>query len=169
MNERRLGTKMSTGITPAHMKSIFGIIQTTPLVDVAKSYGVLLEDLQLISQPQLWGLAGDKIRITTTLQAMVYGSLEIMGIPRIEVPAEYIAGWICAIVAPINRMSACAMFDRPRPAEALATGEEGVEGITGSQLFALVHQAEHYDPEQTDMIHDHIAEQMGRTLANTAG
>lgn len=158
------------GITFAHLSSIFGMIQTTTLSEIGQAYNVLVEDLQLLTQPALWGPGIDKNRMRNTLEAMIYGANDRMAIPRIEICAEYIAQWIFSLVSPANQMTACSFFDRPRPAEQLATGEQGSqgEGITGKQLFALVHQCGAHNQRQTQAVLEHVAEQMGRAAANVA-
>lgn len=107
--------------------------------DAVASLGVQKEDFRLVTGLSVW-LATDRVRVLNVLQSLLFGSLDLIGLPRITAPAEYIAAVIAVFVAPVNYMPACRFFEQSRPADDLALGAEAqrMESVTASQLHALV-------------------------------
>lgn len=88
----------------------------------------------------------DRGRIENTINDLIYGALDLQGLPRITVSAEHIAAVISFFASPVNFMVASVWCERK---EKLASHEDIVEGkpevecdhITASQLYALVTEA----------------------------
>ena len=75
------------------------------------------------------------------MDSVLFGALDVLGLPRFELPAEYIAAWIALLVSPVNYETACVWYHGAQPVENLAETPEIApiaEGITARQLFALV-------------------------------
>jgi hypothetical protein len=66
--------------------------------------------------------------------------MDSLGVPRFQVPAEWIAACIAIFVAPINIQVACRFFEVSQTAEATGRGVDEVDPCTAKQLFALVQQ-----------------------------
>ncbi len=80
------------------------------------SLGLSPADVELLTGQVPW-TGSDGLRVRRCLDAVVYGSLDIMGIARFEVSAEYLAAHICHYVAPRNYMAACSWSARVAPAD----------------------------------------------------
>lgn len=140
----------------AHFQTVEGVIAHMPLRDMAANYGLLLADLKLLTEHRLWTNAADRRRIKMTLEGVMMGALDLLAFPRIELPAEFIASWIVALVSPMNVMAACAMFDRPRRAADIASQEgpedSAYETVSPARLFALCHQIASRDPATVEAV-----------------
>lgn len=104
--------------------------------------GITPQDWGVLTQAQPW--RRDQLnRVMRTLTAVNYGVLEVMNIPKIQVPAEFVACAIAATVHPGNQMVACQWhaFERVTgvPVDDLAErNPAGYDPATPEQLFALV-------------------------------
>lgn len=108
------------------------------------SLGINQQDFELIAAPVPWQRANIP-RVMRTLNALLFGSLEILGMNKITVPSEYVAAVVSAIVAPANRMVACIWLAQERQtgvgalqASARAQLSTQLDPTSSDQLFALV-------------------------------
>lgn len=106
--------------------------------------GIRPEDFSLTSSYQPW-VRQDLARCMRTLNALTFGTLEVMGMPKIVVPAEYQAAIIAGFVAPPNRMAACIWLSQERQTGAGALESSArnqttsqLDPASADQLFALV-------------------------------
>lgn len=108
--------------------------------------GINKQDFELATQSIPW--RRDQIhKVMRTLNALIFGSLEVLGMPKIVVPSEYVAPIIATFVHPTNRMVACLWLSQERMTGAAAL-ELSARGQTASQidptsadeLFSLVVQ-----------------------------
>lgn len=82
--------------------------------------------------------------VMRTLLALIHGSLEIHGLPKTTIPAEYVAMVLVCTVRPGNMRNACAWLADERqsgaPIADLARGSEtaAITHVSQGQLFALV-------------------------------
>lgn len=83
--------------------------------------------------------------VMRTLNALMFGTLEQLGMPKITIPAEYVAAIVATYVAPGNRMIACVWLAQEHRTgvgalELSARGQQSKElaPATADQLFALV-------------------------------
>lgn len=108
------------------------------------SLGITDTQFKLVNGNQAW--RRDQLNnVMRTLNALIFGTLEVMAIPKIVVPAEYVAAIVATLVAPCNRMTACVWLSQERQTgvgalELSARGEQSatLQPASASQLFALV-------------------------------
>jgi|NOAtaT_7_FD_contig_123_36267_length_5352_multi_4_in_0_out_0_3 hypothetical protein len=108
--------------------------------------GITPEDYKLVTAETPWG-RGNRKKVTTTLEALMYGTIDQIGLARFTIPSEYVAAVVATFVAPINRQVACAFIAEAgktgaRAMDLAAQGLQAqtVDSTTPSQLFALVCQ-----------------------------
>jgi len=101
--------------------------------------GISEDDFEKLNGQTPW-IASDRNRVTQTLDALLCGTMDVIGVPRFQLPAEYIAGGIALFVAPINTHVACRFMEKVPSAEALGRGVDEAETCTAKQIFALVIQ-----------------------------
>lgn len=104
-----------------------------------ETFGVSVEDFRKLSGHAFW-IATDRTRMKATLEALLSASMDVVGIPRFQMPAEYIAAGIALFVAPNNVHSACRFMERVPTAEHLGRAVDSSDKATADQLFALVVQ-----------------------------
>lgn len=95
------------------------------------------DDYEFATSNRLW-LATDRSRVRRCVEAMVYGSLDVIGLPRFPAPAEFIAAAIAFYVHPVNVQIACAVFDGAEFSEYIVSGVE--KRLSASEIFSLVLQ-----------------------------
>lgn len=104
--------------------------------------GIQPQDFALTYEATPW-TRDNRRRVMATLDALLFGTLDVMGLPRIAVPAEYAAAIISTFVAPLNRQVACVWMAEGRVGgrsamDLAAGGNEGdVDPASASQLFSL--------------------------------
>lgn len=108
--------------------------------------GINQQDFEYASGPQPW--RRDNItRVMRTLNALTFGTLEVMAMPKIVVPAEYVAAIVSTFVHPANRMVACVWLAQERQTgvgalelSARNATTSQMDPASADQLFALVCQ-----------------------------
>jgi len=85
--------------------------------------------------------------VMRTLNALLFGTLEQLGMPKIVVPSEYVAAIVASFVAPGNRMVACIWLAQEHKTgvgaidmSARAQAGSEIQATSAEQLFALVVQ-----------------------------
>lgn len=133
--------------------------------------GITEDDFQLTYAPAPWKREHRR-RVTQTLDALLFGTLDQMGLPRIAVPAEYVAAVIATFVAPCNRMVSCLWLAEQRATGAramdlAAAGMEGayVDPVSASQLFALVISLS--DTDRSTEVRANFKSRMDKRVADT--
>lgn len=105
--------------------------------------GLLSDDLKLVTGAIPWTAAERNI-VTRTLDALQYGTMDLIGLPRFTIPAEYVAAAIAMFVHPTNIMVACRWLESGQNSANYLGDPSGsstnTEEIEASQLFALVIQ-----------------------------
>lgn len=102
--------------------------------------GITQEQFSKLTQNYMW-LRSDMQIVMRTMITMIYGSLEIMGIPKITVPSEFIAPHVATLVAPCNRMICCVWLS-----------QEKQTGAGALELAARNHQASTIDHTSADSL-----------------
>ncbi len=105
---------------------------------VIPQFGIQELAWELLTAPVPW-MAVDRQQVKMTLETIMYGSLDNMGLPRYELPAEFIAATICCLVHPVNYQKACAFVENTYTAEAIS--HENIterEVVLPSRLFAMM-------------------------------
>lgn len=100
--------------------------------------GITQEQFEMASQPAPWRRENLSI-VMRTLNCILFGTLEVMGVPKIVVPSEYVAAHVVAIVNPANRMLACIWL-----------AQERQTGVGALELAARQQQTSQYDPTSAD-------------------
>ena len=102
------------------------------------SFGIGEKEFDLLVGPTPW-LQADKNIVVRVMDALLFGTMDITGVPRFQPPAEYIAAVIAQFVSGTNAFTACRWMEGGSRAEELATGplKEG-DPVTCRQLLALV-------------------------------
>lgn len=104
--------------------------------------GISPEDLKLVTGSIPW-IITDRQSVRRTLDMLIHGLVDSLGLPRFELPAEYVAAVISVFVCPCNYFAACSWIPGSVSNEDLVAGTrgeplEGFEKVTPSQLFALL-------------------------------
>jgi len=81
----------------------------------------------------------ERSRMTNVLHTLVNSSIDAMGLPRFNLPAEYIAAGIAMFVSGVNVMPACVFAPVSGTADEMGRAQS-VTKCTPDQLFALVVQ-----------------------------
>lgn len=106
--------------------------------------GITPAQFKIVAQPVLWDR--DQLSVVMrTLTNMIFGSLTILGLPKITVPSEFIAAHIATLIAPENRIIACVWMSTERASgqgalELAARGAtaQTMDPTNADNLFALV-------------------------------
>ena len=102
-----------------------------------RELGVSEADAEKLMQDAPW-LHTDRGVVRAVVDALVYGSMDLQGLPRFDPPAEYVAGVLWSFVSPTNLQVACSWVQGTPRAEELATGAlKNAPPATARQLFAL--------------------------------
>ena len=87
--------------------------------------GITAEDQELFTGKSPW-LGTDRARVMRVLDSYVFGTLDVAGLPRFEVPAEFLACVILIFVDPINYFPCCSW------ATGFIKSEEALRGVKGT-------------------------------------
>ena len=68
--------------------------------------GVNPVELALVSGEKPW-IAGERQAVVTTMEKFIFGGMEIQGLGRVDVCAEFVAAAIYVVVHPANALRAC--------------------------------------------------------------
>lgn len=106
--------------------------------------------------------------VQRTHDAILYTSLDVLGVPRISLPAEYIVGAIASFVHAVNLQTACRWFAAgTRPAEYYVAGEQGEsEPTTAERLFAFLITA--YDTDHSEAFDRKWVKSTGLSISRAA-
>jgi len=95
------------------------------------------DDFDKFISNSMW-IAEDRPRMRSVMDTLCNGTIDMLGLDRIRVPAEYIAATIAFYVHPINWHVACRFGERANVSADLTRGIESAKGCSASQLLALV-------------------------------
>jgi hypothetical protein len=104
--------------------------------------GISEQDFLLVSGPAVWQRNHIPV-VLRTLNALLFGTLEVMAMPKITVPTEFVAAIVASFVHPANRQIACIWLATERlagfaAAELASKAQLGeIEPVSYDQLFAL--------------------------------
>ena len=107
------------------------------MVDSIASFGISEADWKLVTGPKPW-IGLDRARVCRVLDSLIFGSMDLAGLPRFRVPAEYVSAVLVTFVSPNNLMLACAWREQSPSADDLSRIDGvGAEPVRAHQLFAL--------------------------------
>lgn len=106
--------------------------------------GITPKQFEIVAGREIW--RRDQLHVVMrTLNQMIFGSLEIMGLPKLVVPAEFTAAHIATLIAPENRIIACVWLSQERQTglgalelAARNAAPSTMDHTSADQLFALV-------------------------------
>lgn len=107
-------------------------IAAAKMISTASVMDLTNEDFEFVSGDQLW-LISDRTRAKRCVESLVYGAIDVVGIPRFPAPAEFVAAAIALYVHPVNIQLACGMLDGLQTAEAVLQGID--DRMSAAELF----------------------------------
>lgn len=134
---------MSRYLSMSVVQGALQVLSDMSVVDACKASGVTEADYKLLSGNRIW-LGADRPRIKRVFDAILYSTVDAIGVPRFNLPAEMASACIALFVGNVNVWIACGWIGTFASAESLTdySGQpdsvEGMERVTASQLFALV-------------------------------
>ncbi len=123
------------------------LIKQGAVNDAFEALGIIAEDFELVCS-QIPYIGSDRGRVTNVLRSLIWGTLDVVGLPRIEVPTEFIASVLCVFVSPGNLAVACRWMEAGHTAEDHAAGGS-LEPVSANQLFSLCCQLVSEAPQAT--------------------
>ena len=111
------------------------LIKNGAVNDAFEALGISSDDFILVCGDIPW-IGADRGRVTGVLNQLTHGTLDVIGLPRIEVPCEYRAGVIATFVHPGNMAVACRWLETGPSASDLSEGGSVVP-VSANTLFAL--------------------------------
>lgn len=113
------------------------LVRESDLSLQAQAFGISKEELTKVMLNRTW-VAGDRGPVRRVLDNLCYGMMDMIGVARIEIAAEYVAAVIVAFVAPCNIAVACRWCEGVRSSEAVRDAAGVVQGeVSPAQLFVL--------------------------------
>ncbi len=91
------------------------------------------DDYAFLTQDKLW-ISRDRSRARRCIEAATYGALDMVGLPRFAVPAEFVAAAIAYFVKPQNLQLACVIMEGVEWSENIISGVD--KPLTASVIFA---------------------------------
>lgn len=96
------------------------------------------KDYELTTGATRW-VSTDRVRVRRTLDVLIGGMLDVIGVDRFELPVEYVGAVIAVFVKPANIIPACKWMETGfSEAETLVRDGAGTENIRAPKLFAMV-------------------------------
>lgn len=118
------------------------VLLNSGMDELLKSLGCTEADYKLIVGKRPW-VGADRLRVIRVLEGLIHGMVDIMGLPKFQLPAEYIAAVVAIFVSPVNYFAACSWLGSYIASEDLADWTnankpiEGMERCPPHQIFAL--------------------------------
>lgn len=116
-------------------KNCMMLIKNGAATDAFESLGISAMDFSLVCGGSPW-IAAERGRVVNVLTLLTHGVLDVVGLPRIEVPAEFRASVLSVFVAPGNLAVACRWMETGPTAEAMSAGGD-LTPVRAETLFAL--------------------------------
>lgn len=98
------------------------------------------ERFELLMSPGPWTTI-DRSDVRVAFDAILFGTLDSMGLPRFTLPCEYVAAAIAKFVSPVNVMTMCSWSEHHGTSAddmSVAQSSTIIEPVTARQLFAFV-------------------------------
>lgn len=130
-----------------------------------ETLGITPEQFDLLAQPLPW-LRETLPELVRVMNALIFGTIEKLTLPKLVVPAEYVACVISAVVHPTNIMAMCIIMSQERAtgvgALELASrnaAPTAIDHTSADQLFALC--AILTDKDRANQARVRLKEQLG--------
>jgi len=120
--------------------SAMNLIANTGRKGLLDGIGISRQEFDRLVSDEPW-IGADRNRMTTVLHTLINASVDYCGLPRFDLPAEYVAAGISVFCAGINLQAACVFAASLGLQSADSMGRMStMTPATASQLFALVMQ-----------------------------
>ena len=114
------------------------IIKRIKLEDTLLAFGISLEQMETVTKDDPW-VAQERGVVTRVLDAALYATMDLIGVPRFPASAEYQAAIIYKLVSPVNIMPACRWMAESKSAEDMADGTSiEAQAAKPEQLHAMI-------------------------------
>ena len=111
------------------------VVSSIKLLDDLSYIDMDRGDFDFLTSDQIW-LARDRQRARRCIESVAYGALDLIGLPRFALPAEFIAGVIAKFVHNVNSLIACSIMEGFEFTDNIITGTE--RKILARELFSHV-------------------------------
>lgn len=134
---------MESSMLESAVYSYAELLRTHKREEILLASGISEPAIETVLQTTNW-IPSERRTCKLTLDALVWGTLDTIGLPRYEVSAEWVAVIIASWVRPLNYSIACHWFDQRTPMTALLQHSDDqpdlmvMPSITASQLHAMV-------------------------------
>ena len=142
------------------------MLATGEYAQIYHGLGLTQEDYELLTGHTIW-MASERQRVRRCLDAFSAGVMDLIGVPHFELPAEFVAAVICALVKAPNIQLACRWMEGMRPANELAAATSDAHILDPTQLFALCCQL--YDDRAAAKVRETFEKKVARALVRTEG
>ena len=126
--------------------------------------GLSNDDWQELTGHAPWTVS-DRPRMSRILTDLIYASVDLLGLPRFRIPAEYVTAVIAIFVAPANVFAACSWSAADLySSEDIINGKQA-DAVRVEEVFALVGQCYADSKVFTDFC-NRFETNIGRRLAH---
>ena len=112
------------------------LVRSMKVEQIVQAIGITEADIELTTGDEVWTIQ-DRQQVRRTLDAFAAGVMDLTGVPRFEMPAEFIAAVIATFVSPTNIMVACRWMEGQRPAEILVGATSTAHVVDPAELFVI--------------------------------
>jgi len=115
---------------------MYAIAEAAP--DSLGVVGLNEDNWKQLTQNTPW-IGTDRLQAKATLETLQWATLDLLNLPRFEVPAEYTAALLAFYVKPCNWMPACLLFEGQNSSLDVGIPTAGeAESVSARQLLALM-------------------------------
>lgn len=155
---------MSSGLNLSTAQGAMKLVQGRSYAAVLDALGVSKEEMALVTGDSVW-IGADRSSVRRVLDNLAAGVMDLVGVGRFEMPAEYIAAVIVNFVAPVNVMLACRWYESARSSEHLqGASTVGADVVRPERLFALCCELYGGDPEYGNKFGKQVAAAVGKVV-----
>ena len=124
------------------VKGALAIVERAMDASTCAELGLTKAAYEEVTSQTPW-IGAQRQRARATLDTLCHATTDLIGLPRIEIPAEYVAAVIASFVHPVNIAVACSWMEGRLPAaqDLVVAGEpppQGMDHLTAAQLFSMV-------------------------------
>lgn len=116
-------------------RSAMGLVASMGKAGYLSNLGLTKDDFDKITGELPW-IGSDRNRVTQAFNSLMFGTIDALGLPRFQIPAEWIAACITVFVSPVNTHAACRFFERSSSADSISRSSE-FDDVTAEVLFSL--------------------------------
>lgn len=135
---------MTRGLHLQTAQGALNVVNSLNFQEMIQSLGIHEPEWKLLTGPHLW-LGKTRPVIERLAKQLIFSSLDIMGVPRFAVPAEWVAAVGVSFIKECNYFLYASWMGEYARAEDLGNYDgsreakiEGLEKCTSAQIFALM-------------------------------